>query len=149
AGATGTHFAGSITVDSTGISSTPISLLDSMVQSWQISVLDSTNTVLFSLSSPTDSLKISTDSAIGSAEFFAPQITTTSIFLPALSGTSAEEDYQTGFSLIAPVGQPFINWSGRIFSSEQPLESVVPQTFESFTDVSIIASFRMVAEFST
>jgi hypothetical protein len=145
----GVHFSGIITVDSTGISSTPISLLDSMIQSWQISVFDHTNTLLFSLSSPTDSLKISTDSAIGSAEFFAPQITTTSIFLPALSGISAEEDYQTEFSLSAPVGQPVINWSGRIFSSVQPLESVVPQIFSSFTAVSITASFQFVADFST
>src|SRR5215472_12593463 len=50
----GTHLVGSITVDSTGISSTPISLTDSMIQSWQISVLDGTNTLLFTLSSPTE-----------------------------------------------------------------------------------------------
>src|SRR5262249_566317 len=75
------HITGSITVDPTGISTTPVDLTSSMVQSWQISVLDSTNALLFSLSSPTNFLELSG---------VAPQITTTSIFLPSLSPVFGE-----------------------------------------------------------
>jgi len=109
----GVHFSGLITVDSTGISSTPISLTSSMIQAWQISVRDSTNTVLFSLSSATDSLLITTDSVIGTVETVAPKITTTSIFLPALSGGSAVDSYEESFVPMTPIfDNPSVGWTG-------------------------------------
>jgi hypothetical protein len=80
------HITGSITVDPTGISTTPVALTSAMVQSWQISVLDSTNALLFSLSSPTNFLELTTNGTLTAA----PQITTTSIFLPSLSPVFGE-----------------------------------------------------------
>jgi hypothetical protein len=111
----GTHFSGSITVDSTGISSTPIDLTESMIQSWQISVFDSTNTLLFSLSSPTDVLVLEDDSVSATFETFAPEITTTSIFLPALpalsGGITSERTFFEAFHPTALV-VPSIDWFG-------------------------------------
>jgi hypothetical protein len=113
----GVHFSGFITVDSTGISSTPIDLTSSMIQSWQISVLDSTNTLLFSMSPPTDSISMTTDSTNGITEFVAPEITTTSIFLPALAGASASESYSEAFQILSPSpasSVPSVNWLGAV-----------------------------------
>jgi hypothetical protein len=79
------HITGSISVDPTGISTTPVDLTSGMVTSWHVSVLDSTNTLLFSLSSPTDVLDLDTTGTSGTDVEVAPQITTTSIYLPSLS----------------------------------------------------------------
>jgi len=111
-----THFAGTITVDSTGISSTPIDLTSSMIQSWQISVFDSTNTLLFSLSSAANFLKISTHSISGTFEEVPPEITTTSIFLPALSGFGgAVDEYITSFTILNSTqsNRPTVGWLGQ------------------------------------
>ena len=89
------HITGSISVDPTGISTTPVDLTAGMVQSWQISVLDSTNTPLYSLSSPTDILDL------GPGSYVAPEITTTEIFLPKFSS-----DGQSLFNLGVPTPPP-------------------------------------------
>jgi hypothetical protein len=55
-----------------------------MIQAWQISVLDSSNLLQFSLSSLTDSLDITPRVAVGRLNAIPPQITSTSIYLPIL-----------------------------------------------------------------
>jgi hypothetical protein len=81
-----------------------------MVTTWQISVYDSTNTLLFSLSSPTVPLGMTTDSVVNNFEDVAPEITTTSIFLPALPG-GAVDSYTTSFNLGVLAA---VNWTGTI-----------------------------------
>jgi hypothetical protein len=107
------HITGSISVDPTGISTTPVDLTAGMVQSWQISVLDSTNTLLFSLSSPTNALEFSTtgDDPGLSTDNVAPQITTTAIFLPLLP-SSTEIFTQSSFFLETSAGGlwPLVAW---------------------------------------
>ena len=104
---TGVYVTGSITVDSTGISATPIDLTVAMVQSWHVSVFDSTNTLLFSMAPPTADIGMTPST---SPNFEAPKITSTSIYLPALpSGnlgsvfSDLELDEQTAFA-------PFVFW---------------------------------------
>ena len=85
----GVHYSGSITVDSTGISATPIDLTSATIESWQISVFDSPNTLLFSLSSSSNFLGVR--SGTEGRRDFSPKITTTSIFLPVLTALGQSE----------------------------------------------------------
>jgi len=100
----GVHYSGSITVDPTGISATPIDLTSATIESWQISVFDSANTLLFSLSSSSNFLGVRS-AALGRRDF-SPKITTTSIFLPVLTTLGHSE-----FSLQQSSGtDPSISW---------------------------------------
>jgi hypothetical protein len=108
-GANGYDLRGSITVDSTGISAAPIDLTTSMVQSWHISVFNSSNVLQFSLSSPTDTLSLE---AIAGNVSFAPQITLSSLYLPVIpfppdNGTS----FETRFNLARLLSfSPLVEW---------------------------------------
>lgn len=99
AGTNGNYFTGSITVDSSGISATPIDLnpLSGMIKDFQISVFNSSNDLLFNLT-PTPAnfitLALTINTTQGSNQFTAPQITLSAIYLPSLSliaGTSSDE----------------------------------------------------------
>src|SRR5258708_631583 len=79
-GTNGYDLRGSITVDSTGISAAPIDLTSAMVQSWHISVFNSSNVLQFSLASTSDILDIFPTDAFD----FAPRISTSSLFLPTV-----------------------------------------------------------------
>jgi hypothetical protein len=113
----GDYLAGSITVDSTGISATPIDLTTGMIQSWHISVLDSTNTVIFSLTSPANFISLTDTSTFESFGSTAPQITSTSIYLPTLTLPDGVTFNLSQFILEKAAGNnPEINWISTISS---------------------------------
>src|SRR5262249_12683017 len=111
------HFVGSITVDSTGTSATPIDLTTGMIQSWQISLLDSTNTVVFSLTSLTDFVEMTGRFISGPFELQAPQITSTSIYIPELPPLAVNLVIDASIFQInsnAASGFPEVNWESEL-----------------------------------
>src|SRR5260370_10068866 len=105
----GTHFTGSITLDCSAISTTPIDLTVSMIQSWQLSVFDSQNNLLFSSSSG-DGCGFSLSGLIGPTfKRLAPEVTTTALFLPALSLTGLVTRSDSFFDLDGP-GSAQVQW---------------------------------------
>jgi hypothetical protein len=137
------HLVGSITVDGTGISATPIDLTAGMVQSWQISVLDSTNTVKFSLTSSTDGLFLTPDVTGGIHPKSAPQITSTSIYLPELPPLiPGQINWISEFEMFRPglLQVPQVLWSSDLSTNVGS-----PNTFDAFVaatfaDSSVAAS---------
>jgi hypothetical protein len=114
----GSHFTGSISVDSTGISATPIDLTLGTIQSWQISVFDSMNNFQFSLSSSSDFIHLGVSDSNGST---APEVTTTSIFLPALSLTGPLTINISEFDFETDASGNSVEWLSQIIPSESDI----------------------------
>jgi hypothetical protein len=100
-GTDGYDLRGSITVDSAGISAAPIDLTSAMVQSWHISVFNSSNVLQFALDSSSNVLFISPTDINGSFLSFAPRITSSTLFLPTLPfpPTDSRPSVFTAFAL--------------------------------------------------
>ena len=124
----GVHYSGFIAVDSTGISSTPIDLTAAMILTWQISVFDSTNTLLFSLSDPPDFI-VEFVTHVGTEASTAPKITTTSIFLPVLTLSDGEISNRALFALAPGISQnPAVSWASNLGNATATVAGTVSPT---------------------
>jgi hypothetical protein len=112
-------FVGSITVNSSGLSATPIDLTAAMIESWQITAHNVSDPARdFSLTSSANLLDLSTNASFPvNQDTVAPEITTTNIFLPTLSLPSGITHRSDSFVLENAVNiPPSVTWESNLDS---------------------------------